>query len=76
MKEANPMKRKFRVISMLCENGCTDEKSLQELDMEQILRIPGISIADMTIILELQKHTKAGKLFSYLGGDSCETPGQ
>ena len=36
--------------------------------MEEILNIPNISIQDMSVILELQKQIKVGKLFSYLGG--------
>jgi len=40
--------------------------------MESILKIPGITIPDMTVIMELQKHTKAGKLYSYLGGGNDE----
>ena len=36
--------------------------------MESILKIPNITIQDMTVIMELQKATKSGKLFSYLGG--------
>ena len=40
--------------------------------MESILKIPNITIQDMTVIMELQKATKAGKLFSYLGGGTDE----
>ena len=40
--------------------------------MDNILKIPNITIQDMTVITELQKATKANKLFSYLGGDSDE----
>lgn len=36
--------------------------------MEQILKIAGITVPDMTVIMELQKHTKKNGLFSYLGG--------
>ena len=40
--------------------------------MEAILKIPNITIPDMGVIMELQKNTKSGKLFSYLGGGSDE----
>ena len=40
--------------------------------MESILKIPGITIPDMSLIIELQKQTKANKLFSYLGGGADE----
>ena len=72
MKEKQPMQQKVKVLSKLYDNGCNNEKKLQNLSMEAILQIPGITVADMNIILELQKNTKAGKLFSYLGGGSDE----
>lgn len=43
--------------------------------MESILKIPGITIPDMSLIIELQKQTKANKLFSYLGGGTDEQAG-
>jgi hypothetical protein len=43
--------------------------------MESILKIPGITIPDMSLIIELQKQTKANKLFSFLGGVSDEQSG-
>ena len=51
------------------------EKKLQQLDMESILKIPGITIPDMSLIIELQKQTKVNKLFSYLGGGADEQTG-
>ena len=68
----SPLQQKVKVLTKLYENGCITEKGLQSLTMESILQIPGITIADMNIILELQKQTKAGKLFSYLGGGDNE----
>ena len=72
MKEKNPMQQKVKVLSKLYESGCCTEKALQTLSMESILHIPGITVPDMNIILEIQRQTKAGKLFSYLGGDENE----
>ena len=66
------LQQKVKVLTKLYESGCTTEKGLQSLTMESILQVPGITIADMQIILELQKQTKANKLFSYLGGDENE----
>ena len=68
MKDKNGLNQKVKVLGKLYENGCLNEKDLQALNMESILKIPGITIPDMTIILELQKETKASRLFSYLGG--------
>ena len=64
----SPLQQKIKVLEKLFISGCTSEKKLQALNMEMILQIPGITVPDMRIILELQKHDKANKLFSYLGG--------
>lgn len=70
MKEAFTLQQKVKVLNKLFDAKCKTEKELQALDMESILKIPNISIQDMTIIMELQKAAKANKLFSYLGGDT------
>lgn len=72
MKEAFTLQQKVKVLNKLFDNDCKTEKGLQALDMESILRIPNITIQDMTIILELQKQAKAHTLFSYLGGGEDE----
>lgn len=64
--------QKIKVLNKLFDSGYDTEKKLQQLDMESILKIPSITIPDMTVIMELQKLTKAGKLYSYLGGGSDE----
>lgn len=71
-KEAVTLQQKVKVLNKLFEAKCKTEKELQALTMESILKIPNITIQDMTIIMELQKQTKANKLFSYLGGDTDE----
>ena len=72
------MQQKIKVITKLVESGYDTEKKLQKLEMESILQIKGITIPDMTIILELQKSTKAGRLFSYLSGvkDNIDNQGE
>ena len=62
--------QKVKVMNKLFDNGYNTEKKLQQLDMEQTLKISGITISDMTIIMELQKASASKKLFSYLGGGS------
>lgn len=64
--------QKVKVLSKLYDSGCKTEKALQGLTMESILSIDGITISDMTVIMELQKQVKAHTLFSYLGGVSDE----
>ena len=64
---------KSRVLNKLFENGYTTEKDLQSLTLENALAINGITIPELTVIMELQKYAKAGKLYSYLGGDIDNT---
>ena len=68
MSEKTTFQQKTRVLNKLYENGYKTEKELQSLTLEKALSIKGITIPEMAIITELQKQTKAGKLFSYLGG--------
>lgn len=68
MKEKTNFQQKMKVMNKLFESGCNTEKKLQQLDMECILKIPNITIPDMTMIMEFQKQTKANRLFSYLSG--------
>lgn len=72
MKDNFTLQQKVKVLNKLFDNGCKTEKELQALTMESILKIPNITIQDMTIIMELQKQTKANKLFSFLGGGGDE----
>lgn len=64
---------KSKVLNKLFENGYTTEKDLQSLTLEKALAINGITIPELTVITELQKYAKAGKLYSYLGGDIDNT---
>ncbi len=64
--------QKVKVLQKLFAFGCKTEKDLQALDMESILRIPNITIQDMTVIMAFQKQVKAHTLFSYLGGGEDE----
>lgn len=66
--------QKFKVLTKLFENGCDTEKKLQELNMENILKIKNITIPDMSVIIEIQKHSKSHTLFSFLGGGTNEQP--
>lgn len=76
MKDAFTLQQKTKVLNKLFEANCKTEKDLQALDIESILKIPNITIQDMTIITELQKQIKANKLFSYLGGSGNEQPSE
>ncbi|MFR5875258.1 MAG: hypothetical protein ACLUFN_02080 [Eubacterium sp.] len=73
MANKTTFQQKTRVLNKLFEHGINSEKELQSLSLEKILEIKGITIPEMAIITELQKQTKAGKLFSYLGGGVDES---
>ena len=38
--------QKTKLMAKLFDSGCNTEKKLQQLDMESILKIPGITIPD------------------------------
>lgn len=38
--------QKTKLMAKLFDSGCNTEKKLQQLDMESILKIPGITIYD------------------------------
>ena len=76
MKDSFTLQQKVKVLNKLFDAKCRTERGLQALDMERILKIPNITIQDMTVIMELQKATKANKLFSYLGGGNDEQPSE
>ena len=72
MKEKQNFRQKTKVLTKLFADGCCTEKDLQTMTTERILQIPDITVPEINIILELQKSTKAGKLFSYLGDEGNE----
>ena len=63
----NMLQQKIKVLTKLYDCGFTTEKELQTLSLESMLKIPGISITEMSIILELKNMVKTNKLYSYLG---------
>ena len=75
MADKNALNQKIKVLNKLFDAGCTAEKQLQDLKMEDILNIPGITVPEMKEITEIQKQVKNRTLFSYLGGDSDEQTG-
>lgn len=68
--------QKIKVISKLYEGGCKTEKDLQTLELAEMLKIPGITVPELSIIVNLQKCVKAHTLYSYLGGGENEQPDQ
>ncbi|MCM1295924.1 MAG: hypothetical protein NC311_10320 [Muribaculaceae bacterium] len=64
--------QKIKVLTKLYEGGCRTEKDLQTLELAEMLKIPNITVPELTIITELQKGVKAHSLYSYLGGGASE----
>lgn len=57
-----------RVLNKVFEAGFTEEKAIAAMTMDDILSMKGITVADITLINELQKSIKANKVISFLGG--------
>ena len=68
----NALQQKVKVLAKLYESGCKSEKDLKALNLQSILKIPDISVTDMTVITELQEQVAKNRLFSYLGGADDE----
>ena len=60
--------QKTKTMAKLIDNGITSEKDLQNLNFDSVLQIPGITMQDLAVVSQLQKHTKDNTLYSYLSG--------
>lgn len=58
----------IKVLNKVLDAGFTDEKSIAAMTIDDILKMPGVTVADIGIINELQKSIKANKVISFLGG--------
>ena len=56
------------VLNKVLEAGFTDEKAIAAMTMDDILSMQGITVADITLINDLQKSIKSNKVISFLGG--------
>ena len=57
-----------KVLNKIFEAGFTEEKAIAAMTMDDILSMQGITVADITLISELQKSIKGNKVISFLGG--------
>ena len=72
-KSANTaLQQKVKVLAKLYDSGCKTEKDLKALTLPTILKIPDVTVPDMTVITELQEQVAKNRLFSYLGGGTDE----
>lgn len=58
----------IKVLNKVLESGFTTEKDIAAMTMDDMLSIPGITLAEIAIINYLQKSIKANKVISFLGG--------
>lgn len=59
-------------LSKLISEGFDTEKAVLAMTMDEILSIPGITVAEISLINEIQKAVKANKVFSFLAGTDKE----
>ena len=48
------LQQKMKVLAKLFDAGCKTEKDLKALTLPTILKIPDVTVPDMTVITELQ----------------------
>ena len=58
----------IKVLNKVLDAGFTDEKAIAAMTIDDILKMPGVTVADIGIINELQKSIKANKVIYFLGG--------
>ena len=58
----------IRALNKVLDAGFTEEKAIAAMTMDDILSMQGITVADITLINELQKSIKGNKVISFLGG--------
>lgn len=58
-----------KLLEKIFKAGFNDEKSILNIQLEDLGKIPDISSIDITIILELKKAIKNKKIIAFL---SCE----
>lgn len=57
-----------RSLSKLMEAGFDNEKAILAMTMDDILALPGISVAEIGMINGIQKAVRANKVISFLSG--------
>ena len=58
----------IKVLNKVLDAGFTDEKAIAAMTIDDILNMQGVTVADISIINELQKSIKANKVVAFLGG--------
>ena len=58
----------IKVLNKILDAGFTEEKAIAAMTMDDILSMQGITVADITLINELQKSIKGNRVITFLGG--------
>ena len=58
----------IKVLNKVFDAGYTSEKEVMAMSIDKILAIPNITVADISVINDLQKAVKANKVITFLGG--------
>lgn len=74
MNNKYTFQQKIKVLGKVIEAGHNTEKKLAQLSIEDILKIPNITILEINIITEIQKSVKSKSLITYLGNGDDEQP--
>ena len=56
------LQQKMKVLAKLFDAGCKTEKDLKALTLPTILKIPDVTVPDMTIITELQEQVAKNRV--------------
>lgn len=62
-------KKNLKVVGKLFECGFATEKDISSLGVDEILKIPGITISDIQVIADLQKAIKVNKILTFFSAD-------
>ena len=63
-----------KVLNKILEAGFTDEKAIAAMPLDDILSMQGITVADISLINDLQKSIKANKVISFLAAMPMNDP--
>lgn len=64
-----------RSLSKLMEAGFDNEKAISVMNMDDILALPGITVAEIGLINNLQKAVRANKVITFLCGGEAAAGG-
>ena len=63
------LQQKMKVLAKLFDAGCKTEKDLKALTLPTILKIPDVTVPDMTVITELQEQVAKNRLLMTAGAE-------